>query len=384
MEISLDISDRKQLEEELEKSEKKYHAIFSNIPNPVFVLDVETLAIVDCNKSVEGVYGYSSKAVTGRSFLELFPEEDRGRAGETLRSEPTLNQVRHVHRDGRTLYVNIRISPSEYTGRRVLLVTTSDITKRLEAEQQLIQASKMATLGEMATGVAHELNQPLSVIRTASSFLLKKIRNGGTLDPSVLDTMLTKVDRNIDRAANIIHHMRQFARKSDLELQRTRINDVLESAFEIFSQQLKVRGIEVVWELGDDLPRILVDPGRLEQVFINLLLNARDAIEEKWGGAAAPEGGKTITLRSGFRDGTVFCEVVDTGVGLPPGLADKVFEPFFTTKEVGKGTGLGLSISYGIVKDCGGTIEAKPAEKGGARFVVRFPPAKEDHGTQTR
>jgi histidine kinase len=283
-----------------------------------------------------------------------------------------LNQVKHRGKGDKTLFVNIRISPSEFPGKKVLLVTTSDITKRLEAEQQLIQASKMATLGEMATGIAHELNQPLSVIKTASSFFVRKISKGENLDHQILHSMLEKVDKNVDRAANIINHMRQFARKSDLSLDKVQVNDVLKSAFDIFSQQLKVRGIEVVWDIDGTLPKILADPGRLEQVFINLLLNARDAIEEK--SAARNESGeKKITLKT-WRDGQrVIAEVRDTGGGIPKAIEDKLFEPFFTTKQVGKGTGLGLSISYGIVKDCGGDIKAASRGDEGAVFYVTFP-----------
>jgi histidine kinase len=245
----------------------------------------------------------------------------------------------------------------------------------LEAEQQLIQASKMATLGEMATGVAHELNQPLSVIKTVSSFCMKKRNAKEAIKADILDTMLAKVDSNVDRATKIINHMRQFARKSDMDRVMVQLNDVLKSAFEIFSQQLKVRGIQVVWEIQEVLPRIHADPGRLEQVFINLLLNARDAIESRWGDqpTGSDDGEKTIRLWTGIDDEQVSCRICDTGMGIPENMAEKIFEPFFTTKEVGKGTGLGLSISYGIVKECGGTIEAVPNLPQGTCFVLRFP-----------
>jgi histidine kinase len=263
MEISLDISQRRQLEVDLQQSEKKYHAIFSNIPNPVFVLDVETLQIVDCNQSVTRVYGFAVEEIIGRSFMTLFHPDERDHYAFKVVTCPVINQARHLNRDGKGLFVNIRISPSEYSGQKVLLVTTSDITKRLEAEQQLIQASKMATLGEMATGVAHELNQPLSVIKTVSSFFLKKLAASEPIAPDVLATLLTKVDGNVDRATRIINHMRQFARKSDMEMITVQLNEVLKSAFEIFSQQLKVRGIRVVWDVRETLPRIHADPGRL-------------------------------------------------------------------------------------------------------------------------
>ncbi len=283
LEMSLDITKRKQLEERLEKSEKKYHEIFNNIPNPVFVLDNDTLEIIDCNDSMQSVYGYHKNEIITKSFLDLFPEEERDRYANMIKNNAVINQVKQLNHKRLPLTVNIRISPAEYPGKKVLLVTTSDITKRLETEQQLIQASKMATLGEMATGIAHELNQPLSVIKTASSFFIKKIDKKEPIEDVILFKMLNKIDGNVDRAAKIINHMRQFARKSDMDFKKVQLNDVLQSAFDIFSQQLKLRGIEVVWDIEKDLPGINADAGRLEQVFINLLLNARDAIEEKWG-----------------------------------------------------------------------------------------------------
>jgi len=376
MEISLDITDRRNLEVELAKSEEKYHAIFSNIPNPVFVLDEENYEILDANNSVEAVYGYKTEELLHQPFLMLFPEKEREHYGFKILVSSVLDRVKHVHKSGKTLYVNIRISPSGIGGKKVFLVTTSDITKRLEAEQQLIQAGKMATLGEMTTGIAHELNQPLSVIKTVSSFFIDKIQKKEPIEEKTLSTMLSKVDSNVDRATRIINHMRQFARKSEVELERIRINDVIENALEIFSQQLKVKGIEIVRNLDPQLPYILADPGRLEQVVINLLVNARDAIEDKWHTHGRTPENERIELTTRCENYWVRLEVQDSGTGIPESFLEKIFEPFFTTKEVGKGTGLGLSISYGIVTECGGRIEAKNVKGRGACFVLRFPVAK--------
>jgi len=373
MEISLDVTERRQLEVELEKSEKKYHAIFSHIPNPVFVLDPEAFKILDCNKSVEAVYGYKVNEMLNRSFLDLFQEKERDYYATKIVNTEVLNQAKQLNKEGKVLYVNIRVSPSEYSQRKVLLVTTSDITKRLEAEQQLIQASKMATLGEMATGVAHELNQPLSVIKTASSFLLKKIKQKEKIEDNILATLLTKADSNVDRATKIINHMRQFARKSDMDLEKIDVNEVLERAFEIFSQQLKVRGIDVIWETEKNLPKISADPDRLEQVLINLLINARDAIEQKRKTKGRGISDNKITISTMATEKEVVVKVEDTGVGIPEAILDKLFEPFFTTKQVGKGTGLGLSISYGIIKEYNGSIKALSAKEGGACFIIKFP-----------
>jgi histidine kinase len=373
IEMSLDITKRKQLEDKLEKSEKKYHEIFNSMPNPVFVLDLASLKILDCNESVKPVYGFDKDEVINRSFLDLFIGKDRDEYASKLKNVSVINQAKQQNKNGTTLFVTIRISPSDYSGNKVLLVSTSDITKRLETEQQLIQASKMATLGEMATGVAHELNQPLSVIKTASSFSIKKINKNEPIEAEILFNILAKIDSNVDRATKIINHMRQFARKSEMDLEKVQINDILERAFEIFSQQLKLRGIEVIWSIEKKLPKINADPGRMEQVFINLLLNARDAIEDRWGNQEPQSSEKKIILKTACDGHNVICEVCDTGIGISESISDKIFEPFFTTKEVGMGTGLGLSISYGIVKDCGGSIQVVPNKPEGACFVLKFP-----------
>jgi histidine kinase len=379
MEMNLDITQSKVLEEQLEKSEKKYHAIFDNIPNPVFVLHMDTLEILDCNESVKAVYGYDKEEIIKSNFLDLFVDQDEDKYRSRIKTSSVLNQMKHINKEGKVLFVDIRISVSEYTDEKVLLVTISDITKKLEAEQQLIQASKMATLGEMATGIAHELNQPLSVIKTASSFFMKKINKSEKIDDEILLTMSEEIDGHVDRATKIINHMRQFGRKHDMTFEQVQINEVLKNAFEIFSQQLKVRGIEVLWEIEENLPMIMADSSRLEQVFINFLLNARDSIEEKWGSKRYEPDGKTIKLKTRAEGKNVIVEVSDTGKGIPKDILDKVFEPFFTTKSVGEGTGLGLSISYGIIKDFGGSIQIITEEDKGASFIITFPLARIAH-----
>jgi histidine kinase len=307
MEMCVDITPMKELEERLKVSEQKYHAIFDNIPNPVFVLDIDTYEIIDCNESVGTVYGCSRTEATNRSFLELFRPGEREEYAARLKTSEFLNQARHMTKDGRTIYVNIRVSPSEYLGQKVLLVTTGDITERLEMEQQLIQASKMATLGEMATGVAHELNQPLAVIKTASNYFMRKVNRSEPIENKNLSTLAGKISTNVDRATKIINHMREFGRKSAVKMEKVHLNNVLRDAHDILSQQLKLRGIEVAWSLEENLRPIIGDAGRLEQVFINLLINARDAIEEKKEDVGK-KGGR-ITIKTESKQGTVLVEV---------------------------------------------------------------------------
>jgi histidine kinase len=216
------------------------------------------------------------------------------------------------------------------------------------------------------------------VIKTASRFFIRKIAKKEKIEDEILATMATEIDSYVDRATKIINHMRQFGRQSDVILEKVQVNRVLERALEILGQQLKVRGIEVVWDLAPDLPPVLADPDRLEQVFINLLINARDAIDEKWQSQPQPTGEKKITLRTSADDKLIIVEVIDTGPGIPESMLDRIFEPFFTTKKVGQGTGLGLSISYGIIKDCKGSIQAVSVKNEGAGFIIKFPIARED------
>ncbi len=376
MEMSLDVTLKRQLEERLKASERRYQAIFSNIPNPVFVLEPDTMVILDCNDSVQPVYGYTREALKGVSFLDFFEKKERGTYAHKIQTEAFIHQAKQFDSQNSSLFVDIRSSKAKYPEWEVLLVTTSDITQQLETEQQLIQASKMTTLGEMATGIAHELNQPLSVMKTASSFILKKFSSGEAVNTDIMGNMLQKIDTNVDRAANIISHMRQFARKSELDLENVDVNHVLQMASEIFAQQLKIRGISVEWKTESNLPFIRANPSRLEQVFINILINARDTIEERWGENRVSREDKTITISTHLKGGAVVVDICDTGKGIPDAIMNKIFEPFYTTKPVGSGTGLGLSISYGIIKECGGTIQASNKKTGGACFTMRFPAAE--------
>jgi histidine kinase len=369
----LDITQMKHLEEEIRKSEEKYRVIFNNIPSAVFVIDRHDFIVLDCNNGVTTGYGYNKEEILGNSFLNLFEPGERQHYSAQLNTAAALTQVRQLTRGGKTIYTNMRISPSEYLGQGALLITSADITKRLVAEQQLIQASKMATLGEMATGMAHELNQPLSVIKTASSFLIKKVKREEKIQETILRTMAEEIDSHVDRASKIINHLREFGRKSEVKKEAVQVTEALEKAVDIFSQQLKLREIEVVKDLQPNLPPVLANSNRLEQVFINLLINARDAIEEKVEKTEDRSTAKKIFLKTSAQLGNVTIEIGDTGMGIPPSVLDKIFEPFFTTKKVGRGTGLGLAISYGIVQDYEGTIRVETLENEGSNFIIQFP-----------
>jgi C4-dicarboxylate-specific signal transduction histidine kinase len=244
------------------------------------------------------------------------------------------------------------------------------VTERLEKYAQLIQAGKMATLGEMATGVAHELNQPLNVLKLSCDYIMKKIRGGHEISTDELSQIARECNAGVDRASIIINHLRQFGRKAEETMSPIDINEPIRNVFNLLGRQLEAKGILWGLILADDLPRILGDANRLEQVMINLVLNARDAILSETGSSSSDQ---RIEIRSSLKEGWVTVTVADTGPGIPEYAGTKVFEPFFTTKKPGEGTGLGLSISYGIIKEHRGAIEIEPMTDCGAKFILTFP-----------
>lgn len=373
MEMCLDITERKKLEERLKESEKKYHTIFNNAPNSMFVLDSTDLTILDCNTTANAVYGWAAGELEGRSFLSVIhPDEMEGVASQ-MRAFTFIKQVKCVRKHGEPFFVDMMLASSGHLDQQHLLVSTTDITERLESEQQLFHAGKMATLGEMATGVAHELNQPLTVIKAASNYFMKKVRAGEAIPEETMATLASEVDSYVDRATRIINHMREFGRQVDQEPEPVNVNDAASRAYSLLGKQFEARGILVEWDLAQTIPLVMATPDQLEQVIINLLVNARDALEEKMEAGEASR--MRIAVRTFEAQGKVVVQVEDTGGGIPDDLMHKIFEPFYTTKKVGKGTGLGLSISYGLIKDFGGDIHAANGPDG-AVFTIILPVAE--------
>lgn len=245
-------------------------------------------------------------------------------------------------------------------------------------EMQLIQNSKMASLGEMATGVAHELNQPLNNINLLCSRLLKRVAELPEKEREFFQEKLEKAQGQIERADKIIHQLKKFGRRSVRQIRAVSLVPCVQSVAELFEVQFEKEGIELAIDLDPSLPQVFADETELEQVLINLLNNAKDALladDAPW------KQTKNITisasttppefLRERFTDAAhLFLSVNDNGPGMPTEIAERIFEPFFTTKEVGKGTGLGLSISYSLMQGFGGelAVHAKPNE--GAIFVL--------------
>ena len=362
----------------LKESEEKYRSLFDSGPNPIFVIDRETLQIVDANPSVEETYGYSKDELVGKSFLDLglFGDDKTGLSFFTTETEGhssiVHSKVRHYKKGHKPFYVNVHACTAQYRDRDVMIIATTDLTEMIEKDTQLIQASKMTTLGEMSAGIAHELNQPLNAIKMGSEFLKMMIEDGRKIQEQDLFQLADDLSVQVDRATGIIDRLREFGRKADFTRERIEINRPIKGVLALVRKQLSLQNIHVQLDLDENLPPILGHNNRLEQVFFNLVTNARDAINQKRETGSGSRD-HVIRIRSFREDDHVAVMVSDTGIGIPEGLKGRIFEAFFTTKELGEGLGLGLAITYGIIKDYGGEIHVESEEGAGTTFKLTFP-----------
>jgi PAS domain S-box-containing protein len=365
------------LQEQYIKSEEKYRSLFNSDPNPIFILSSKNFKILDMNQRAQDSYGYAREELLGLPFLQIGEDTDEELAQglNNLSEDQSLlfTKKRHYRKGGKPFYVNINMSFAKYGERNVIMVSTTDITEVVEKETQLIQAGKMTTLGVMAAGMAHEINQPLNVIQVCADFFLKMLRRGQVIADEDLKTMANDIVANVDRAAGVIKHVRDFARQSELVRSKVKINDPIKDVFKVLGHQLKVHDIDVALDLDPDIPDITAEHNRLEQVFINLVSNAIDAMDEKISQPGSQNSPKRLSIKSFVENDQVMVHVTDTGTGMSEEVKNKIFEPFFTTKKVGKGTGLGVSISYGIVKDYSGRIEIDSEIGKGTTFKLIFP-----------
>lgn len=373
----LDITERKAAEAALHDSEEKYRSLFDSGPNPIFVLDPASLKILDVNPSAIDTYGYTKDELIGRFFSKLgefeLPESEPGMDGCANWPNGCLieQKTRHRKKDGTPFYLRIKACPIKYGDRQAIILAATDITEAIERDAQLFQSSKMKTLGEMSAGIAHELTQPLNAIKIGNDYLKRLIAQGKTVSPEELDRVASAVTAQVKRATDIINRLREFGRRPDFKKEPVNLNSVITNVMQIIGQQLILNNISVIYNLEAELPTILANHNRMEQVVFNLVSNARDAIEQLPDGDAESRDRK-ILVQTCTDGGDILCAVEDTGIGIPDEAVEKIFEPFFTTKEVGKGMGLGLAISYGIVRNYGGTIAVKSKVGKGTRFELRF------------
>lgn len=269
------------------------------------------------------------------------------------------------------------MDPGGSGGQEVVVVAVDQTQRRME-ENKLYQMSKLASLGEVATGLAHEINQPLGVIRLAASNALTGMKMG--LPPEHLVSKLDRIVQQTVRMSRIIDHMRIFGRKSDEHLQPSGPLDAVEGALQVVGTQLRLDNIEVQTAHERDIPQVLCRQDQLEQVIINLIQNARDAIVDCRVRTGEDFPGLirlSVTCAPGKAGRVLHIRVEDNGGGIPEDVMERIFQPFFTTKPPGKGTGLGLSVSFGIIRDHGGALSVANAEAG-AIFTIELPALEEE------
>lgn len=245
-------------------------------------------------------------------------------------------------------------------------------TQLSQTQAQLFQTSKLATLGEMAAGLAHEMNQPLGGISLVARYF-RKLMERGKLSKEEIESGLEDIEASVKRMSKVIQHIRTFARQDTLKFTKVDVNETIDAALSLLGEQLRLHEIEVVRNLNPALPRITGEPYQLEQVWINLISNAQYAVDEKE--KQITDYKKSINISTIYNPESELVEisVSDNGIGMSKEVKEKVFEPFFTTKEVGQATGLGLSISYGIIESHKGKIEVESKEGEGTTVRVTLP-----------
>ncbi len=299
-----------------------------------------------------GIMGSSG---TASSLPELREPERNGGAGDSGISPHDADASSPGER-----MLNIAIAPLvsrelEHIGRLILF---QDVTERTELERRLVQTDKLTSIGVLAAGVAHEVNTPLAVISSYSQILAKQLA-GDEKKASILD----KIAKQTFRASEIVNSLLSFSRTATTSFQSTQLNSVIDETLVLIEPQLKKVNVDTVKLFAEDLPLVRGNAGKLQQVLLNLFMNARDAMAQ----------GGELRVETAYDPNNIYVRIIDTGPGIPPEIASRIFDPFYTTKVPGKGTGLGLSISYGIIREHGGIIEVASRLGEGSTFTLTLP-----------
>ena len=331
----------------------------------ILAVDLED-RIESWNAQMEAMYALSRREAIGQSLGSVFPAAFM-ESFDRFRGEPGVHHLykfRLTSRAGEPRTANIAIAPlmsRDFVAvGRIILV--DDITERIALENQLTQADKLSSIGLLAAGVAHEINTPLAVISSYTQMLTKQVRDDARLAP-----LLERITQQTFRASEIASGLLNFSRTSTTEFRETDLNQVIRDTVALIEHPMKTARIEMELTLSADLPPIQGNPGKLQQVFLNLLLNARDAM---------PQGGRLCV--STLTNGHVEARITDTGAGIAPEHLKRIYDPFFTTKSAPKpgerrGTGLGLAVSYGIIQEHSGKIAVESTLGVGTTFSLEFP-----------
>ena len=384
--VKRDVTEQRRAEENLQDLYRLFRSLLENALDIITVIDGEGMIRYE-SPSVDRVLGYAPGELVGRSAFDLVPEEDAKRIAERIeRAKNTPGSIaslefRFRHKNGSWRVLegvgkDMRQDPV-VAG---IVVNSRDITERKRVEEELqeqrearYQNEKLADMGTLLAGVAHELNNPLAVVMGYSTLLHKALGDG----PRARWT--EKISKAADRCVRIVRNFLALARQHPPERKAVRLNQVVEEAVELLAYPLRVDDVEVTLRLAPHLPVLWADPHQLHQVVINLITNAHQAMH-----GGPPPRRLTLTTAEDPAGARLTLEVTDTGPGIPPEIRGRIFEPFFTTKPQGQGTGLGLSLCQGIVEGHGGTIQVESEAGRGAAFTVGIPvltpPAAEPDG----
>ena len=369
-----DITERKRAEETLRQSEQKYKNLFELAPYAIATVDKKGV-VTSCNTAVLSSTGYSKDEIVGKHFFKLqflrvsdIPMYMKIFNSLLKGNVPKPFEVNYRTKDGASRWVQVHVGLLEVDGSKEgAQVAFEDITERKRAEaeekwlqQELYLSRRLASIGELAAGVAHEINNPLTGILGFSQRLL------GKSSDEEFSHDLQIINSEAQRAAKVVQNLLTFARRREPKKEYSNINDILQKALELRAYELKTSNIEVVTDLTPSLPEIMVDFQQIQEVFLNIILNAEQVMNETHG------GGKLIIKTRQTKD-HIRISFTDDGPGIPPEYLDNVFDPFFTTRAEKGGTGLGLSACHGIVTEHGGRICAKSKPGKGATFFVELP-----------
>ena len=358
------------LHQGIKTSEEKYRNMVEHASDAICLVDLDDWRFLEANPQTENLSGYSSEELMNMTPSDIHCAQDDREGQETFKEllasgTRDFEDLSIVRKDGRLVPVSMSISRLPYGQGRVAQVILRDVSARKKMEEQLIHTEKLAALGRLAASLAHEINNPLQAIRSSISLLAKR-----PLDEVKRERFLTVADQEVERLIQLVQRTIDFYRPSKERWEDTDVNALLEDTLALSSKQLQHSGIKITKELPARLPLVEALPNYLKQVFINVVLNAVEAM---------PHGGE-LTVRTGLdsENDELAIAFRDTGVGIPSSDLPYVFEPFYTTKE--RGTGLGLAISYSIVERHGGRMEVQSKEGKGTTFTVRLPLRGGDDG----
>jgi PAS domain S-box-containing protein len=369
--VQINLSDLQRAEAALRESAERYRALVEHAPEAIMVLDVQQDRFVDANAHAEKLFGFSRERLLTMGSLDFCPETQADQRAscevvhdeyrKVLAGETSVYEFTHVDATGREIVCQTRLSRLPAAGRELIRSTITDVTELKELQEKVRHAEKLAAVGVLAAGVAHEIGNPLMALSMAAQSLERRTSDAYT------QTKLTLIREHIDRIARIVRQMSDLARPPSGRRAACDLNQVVRRAVEMVRYDERARNAEVDYRLAEHLPSIHGVEDELTQVCINLALNAFDAM------AANPSGQpRRLTVHSSVVDGAIRVEFRDTGPGVPRALRSKLFQPFFTTKEAGRGSGLGLSVSYRILREHGGTLLLDESVADGAAFVFEL------------